>query len=276
MIINFFKILRPNNLFITAICIFLSASIFNQLTITILPITIVILLLGGFSNIINDLFDYKIDQENNIKRPIASNQISFLSSFLFAFLLFLIAILIIFYYNFNELTKNLILLVNLPLIILYTPIFKKIPFIGNLVIAFILGMVFIVTTTYLNENIFIILPPSILAFLLMLIREIIKDIADLSGDKKFNINTLPVKFGINVTFNIIILLFIILLFISIYFSSLYNLQYFISLLILVIFPLFYYLYQFSKNKTSTYCIYLSKVLKLITIFGVIVIYLANI
>ena len=86
-------------------------------------------------------------------------------------------------------TKNLILLVNLPLIILYTPIFKKIPFIGNLVIAFILGMVFIVTTTYLNENIFIILPPSILAFLLMLIREIIKDIADLSGDKKFNINT---------------------------------------------------------------------------------------
>tara|TARA_B100000029_G_scaffold516289_1_gene628428 strand:+ start:994 stop:1824 length:831 start_codon:yes stop_codon:yes gene_type:complete len=276
MIINFFKILRPSNLFITAICILLSGSIFNQLTVSILPIMMVILLLGGFSNIINDLFDYKIDQENNIRRPIASNQISFRFAFIFACLLLLIAILIIFYYNFNELTKSLILFINLPLIILYTPIFKKIPLIGNLVIAFILGMVFVVTTAYLNENILVILPPSILAFLLMLIREIVKDIADISGDTKFNINTLPVRFGINIAFNVIICIFVILLLISIYFFNLYNLQYFISLLILVIFPLIYYLYQFSKNKTSTYCIYLSKVLKLITIFGVIVIYLANI
>ena len=139
MIINFFKILRPSNLFITAICIFLSGAIFNQLNINILPITIVILLLGGFSNIINDLFDYKIDQENKIKRPISSDQISFISAFIFACLLLILSVLIIFYYNFNTLTQNLILLVNLPLIILYTPIFKKIPFIGNLVIAFILA-----------------------------------------------------------------------------------------------------------------------------------------
>ena len=112
----------------------------------------------------------------------------------------------------------------------------------------------------------------------MLIREIVKDIADLEGDQKFNINTLPVKFGINVTI-LFIYLFACLLFIfSIlvyYFYDSYDLFYLINIILFVHFPLVFYIYQLSKNKTSIYCIYLSKVLKLITVFGVIVIYLAN-
>jgi len=195
---------------------------------------------------------------------------------IYAILLLCISLVIIFNYDFNTITKFLILCINLPLMIFYTPIFKKIPLIGNMIVSFILGMVFIVTTTYLKGNIYLILPPATLAFLLMVIREMIKDIADLDGDKKFNIKTLPVRFGINYTFKIIIFFSTILIAISFYFTTLYNLIYFIFLLLLIVFPLLYYLYQLSKNKTATYCIYLSKVLKLITIFGVIVIYLASI
>ena len=274
--INFITILRPLNLLIILICILLSVFIINKPAYLVLPLAIVILLLACVANIINDIFDYKIDQANNLSRPIASGNIKISSAIIYASLLLVIALFIIFNYNFNANTKILILIINLPLMILYTPFFKKIPLIGNIIVALILSMVFIVTTTYLNGNIYLIFPPAILAFLLMTIREIVKDIADLEGDKKFNINTLPIKFGIDYTFKIIIIITIILICVSFYFSFFYNLKYFISLLFLVVLPLLYYLYQLSQNKTTTYCIYLSKVLKLLTIFGVIVFYLASI
>ena len=276
MILHFITILRPLNLLITLLCILLSSLIIDKLSYSIIPLVVVILLLASFANIINDIFDYKIDQANRLDRPLSSGSIKHSHAIVYAILLLCISLFIIFNYNFNAITKFLILYINLPLMILYTPIFKKIPLFGNMVVSFILGMVFIVTTTYSKGNIYLILPPAILAFLLMIIREMIKDIADLDGDKKFNIKTLPVRFGINYTFKVIIFFSIILIAISFYFITLYNFIYFISLLLFVVFPLIYYLYQLSKNKTTTYCIYLAKVLKLVTIFGVIVIYLASI
>jgi len=276
-IINYIKILRPLNLLISALCILLSGFILNELTFNLIPIILVVLLLAGFSNIINDIVDYKIDAVNNLNRPISSNAISIKTSFFYAMLLLLFALIITF--NFNDITKMLIFVIIIPLLILYTPFFKKIPLIGNLVVSFILSMVFIITSTYLTGALdYAILPPIILSFFLMLIREIVKDIADLEGDQKFNINTLPVKFGIDFAI-LFIYLFTFLLFISsiliYYFYDLYNLFYLILIFIFIHCPLFFYIYKLSKNKTSIYCIYLSKVLKLLTIFGVIVIYLVN-
>jgi len=276
-LIAYLKILRPLNLCITLFCILISKTLITFKDISLLPFILVILLITGFANIINDIFDYKIDQINKPNRPISNGKIKIKSAFIYALILLVIALLFIFIYNFNNLTKQFIF-INLFLIILYTPFFKKIPFLGNLVIAFILSMVFITTTAYLQGNFILIFPICILSFLLMLIREIIKDIADLKGDKKFGVKTLPIVFGINKSFNVIIGLSILLAFIVyiIYTNNLIDLSGFIAIYIFVIIPLFYHLYYFYKNKSSTYCIYLSKVLKLLTIFGVIIIYLTNI
>ena len=276
-LINYIKILRPFNLLISIICVLLSAFILNQSAANLLPIILVVFLLGGFSNIINDIIDYKIDSENNLNRPISSNLISIKGAFIYSLLLLLIASMITI--NFNYLTQSLIFFIFVPLIILYTPFFKKIPLLGNLIVSFILSMVFVITSTYLlgeiHHDIF---PPFIFSFFLMLIREIVKDIADLEGDKKFNIQTLPVKFGIDTTL-LFIYFFVLLLFISsiliYYFYTSYQLFFLVNICFFIHCPLIFYIYQLSKNKTSIYCIYLSKVLKLITIFGVIVIYLAN-
>ena len=276
-LISYIKILRPFNLLISIICILLSAFILKQSTENLFSIISVVFLLGGFSNVINDIIDYKIDYENNLNRPIASNLISIKGAFIYSFLLLFIACIITI--NFNDLTQALIFFIIIPLVILYTPFFKKIPLIGNLIVSFILSMVFIVTSSYLLGEIHSdIIPPFIFSFFLMLIREIVKDIADLEGDKRFNIQTLPVKFGID-TALLFIYLFVLLLFISsiliYYFYASYQLFFLINIFIFIHCPLIFYIYQLSKNKTSIYCIYLSKVLKLITIFGVIVIYLAN-
>ena len=276
-LISYIQILRPVNLLISIICILLSDFIINQSSQNLLPLMLVVFLLGGFSNIINDILDYKIDLQNNLNRPIVTNKISRKAAFLYALFLFFLALYLAL--NFNAITQSLIFFVIIPLIILYTPVFKKIPLLGNLVVSAILSMVFIITSTYLLETVhFSIIPPIIFSFFLMLIREIVKDIADLEGDKKFNINTLPVKFGINVAIIFIYLFSFLLLVASIlvyYFYESYNLFYLINIFLFIHFPLFFSIYNLSKNKTSIYCIYLSKVLKLLTIFGVIVIYLAN-
>ena len=276
--IPYFIILRPVNLIIIIICSLLTALIINNLTLNIIPIILVIVLIAGFANIINDVIDCKIDQENQLNRPIASGTISIFSAICYGSLLLMSALFIIYYFKFNDLTTKLILYFNIPLILLYTPFIKKVPLLGNLVVGVILSMVFITTTTYLQGDIYLIIPPATLAFLLMVIREIVKDIADLNGDQKFNVHSLPATFGINVAFKIIILFVFILLFTALYYYytiDSYSNNYLLSLFLFIIIPLFYYLYNFYKNPTSTYCIYLSKVLKLITIFGVIVIYLAN-
>ena len=276
-LIHYIKILRPLNLLISIICVLLSAFILNQSAENLLPIILVVFLLGGFSNIVNDIIDYKIDSENNLNRPISSNLISIKGAFIYSLLLLIIASMITI--NFDYLTQSLIFFIIVPLIILYTPFFKKIPLLGNLIVSFILSMVFVITSTYLlgeiHHDIF---PPFIFSFFLMLIREIVKDIADFEGDKKFNIQTLPVKFGIDTTL-LFIYFFVLLLFISsiliYYFHTSYQLFFLVNICFFIHCPLIFYIYQLSKNKTSIYCIYLSKVLKLITIFGVIVIYLAN-
>ena len=66
--------------------------------------------------------------------------------------------------------------------------------------------------------------PSLLTFLLTLIREIIKDIADMDGDKKSVINTLPVLLGINFSKYFLISILIVLITISIYpyYINIYN------------------------------------------------------
>lgn len=278
-LIHYIKILRPINLLISICCIYLCAFILDKMSIHLLPLIFAISALVGFANIINDIIDYKVDQANRLSRPISSNVISIQSAVRYAILLLCFACIIIIM-NFNYITQLLIFTITLPLIILYTPIFKKIPLIGNLVVSLILSMVFIVTSTYLLGYLdYLIIPPIILSFFLMTIREIVKDIADLEGDKKFHITTLPVKFGINISILVIYILtmfFFVSYFMIYYYYDSYGLFYLFSVFIFILCPLLIFLYQLSKNKSSIYCIYLSKVLKLLTIFGVIVIYLINI
>ena len=96
---HFITILRPLNLLITLFCILLSAHILDQLNYSIIPLITVILLLGGFANIINDVFDYQIDQQNQPNRPLASNNFSITYAIIYAFLLISISLMIFFIYQ---------------------------------------------------------------------------------------------------------------------------------------------------------------------------------
>ena len=276
MIKAYIQILRPLNMLITLACIIITSLTFGKFSYQLLPIIIVILCLTAFANIINDVFDYKVDKLNRPDRPIPSGKINQKSAIILCMLLLVISICTIFFYDFNFNTKVSIICIIIPLLIFYTPFFKKIPLLGNIIVSFILGMVFIVTAFYVAGDLKLIIPPVILAFVLMLIREIVKDIADIEGDSLMNVMTFPVLYGINKSIHIILGLVFILILATFYFISLYNITYLISVIVFVDIPLLYFTVKLLKNRSASYCKYLEKVLKLITIFGVIVIYLATI
>jgi geranylgeranylglycerol-phosphate geranylgeranyltransferase len=76
----------------------------------------------------------------------------------------------------------------------YSAVFKRTIFIGNLVVAIMTGMAFIYGAVIVgNPNRAVV--PALFAFLINIVREVIKDIEDMEGDRKDNANTLPVRYG---------------------------------------------------------------------------------
>ena len=86
--------------------------------------------------------------------------------------------------------------------IVYSTHLKSKPLIGNLVVSLIIGLSFIFCGTAFGK----ITPmwtPGFLAFSLTLIREIIKDIADIEGDRIANCKTYPIQNGVKATVKLI-------------------------------------------------------------------------
>ena len=151
-------------------------------------------LIGSNSMIINDFYDYidgtdssKIDKilNRNLLKPMEVLHFSLYMSILtFS--------LINFINNFNI---RLILSNSIILSYLYTPFFKKITFLKNLIVSYIICNTIIIGSLIVNGNIYNILPCIIYLFNFIMWQEIMLDIMDIDGDKKNNINTIPVLYG---------------------------------------------------------------------------------
>lgn len=156
---------------------------------------------GGY--VINDYFDVKIDQINKpsevfvgrvIKRRYALliHQIfSGLGIFLGVFLGWKIFLINIF---------------SVTILWFYASIFKKKPFSGNLLVAFLTALSISEIAIYYNPGRLIIHIYALFAFFVNLIREIIKDLEDMKGDAAHGSKTLAIVFGIRKTKNVIYLL----------------------------------------------------------------------
>ena len=149
---------------------------------------------------------------------------------------------------------------------------------GNIVVALLLSFVFIFTELVLLESWTRLLIPACLAFGLSLIRELIKDLHDYQGDKKYGLHTLPVAIGINNTVYFIIcisILFSIICFIP-FLINIYGINYLISLIFLIEIPLFILVFLLLKKSSNTTYNSLAVLTKYMVINGLIVLYITTI
>lgn len=205
----YFRLCRPLNAFITALTIFvayyLSAKENYDIIIAIAAsITGALTAAGG--NVINDIFDIETDKINRNDKPIPSGKVTSKNAYVFYAVLNAAAIIASFYLAH---TAVIILCVTVILLFSYSKSLKKKTGISNITVAFMTGLAFIFGGAAAG-NIAPAVIPAGFAFLINLIREIVKDNIDVPGDKNTGVITIPVRYGDNVTKNIITILIILL------------------------------------------------------------------
>ena len=272
-IFPYINILRPINLIFSALSVIITAHLTDSLnqTIIIINAVVVVVSFAGASNILNDIFDINIDKKNQPYRPLPSGKISIWNALVYMLAIYFFGIYALF--NLSELAIEIALLIVLPILILYTPVFKRIPLIGNIAVAAVLGMVFIFSEAAFTGTVSIMWTPSWMAFGLTFIRELIKDVEDLDGDKLYGARTFPVVFGVHNSLYLaylLIITFCVLCWIP-YFNNLYGNIYAITLLFTVEIPLILSIFFLWKNPTSSGCTMISRVTKWITLGGMVTI-----
>jgi geranylgeranylglycerol-phosphate geranylgeranyltransferase len=172
-------------------------------------------------------------------------------------------------------TLFVIIFISAILLLVYSAYLKKIMLIGNITIATLTGLAFIYGG-FAVENPEAAIIPAVFAFLLNLIREIVKDVQDEEGDKKQNIITYPVKYGIDSAKKLATIITIILIAFTFYpfLAHIYKIEYFVIVMIFVN-PVSVLCIKNLLQKKETNIALVSNLLKLNMITGLIAIYFGH-
>jgi 4-hydroxybenzoate polyprenyltransferase len=241
---SFFKLIRwPNILFIALTQILIRYFVIKPMlensgfelqlsTFNFFLLVLSTCLIAASGYIINDYFDIKIDWINKPGKNEVSQTISRRWAIFLHVLLNVVALAAAFWLSVNVGSNKLFVIfgISAGLLWFYSTTFKYQFFVGNLVVAGLLGTVPLLVAlfelpmlyaeygSYIEEKgmnfnyiaIFII-GFSAYAFWGGLIREIIKDAEDVEGDSAYGSDTIPVKLGYTYTNYILVFLWLIMI-----------------------------------------------------------------
>ena len=251
----------------------------------LLVLSTILLAAGGY--VINNIFDQETDSDNKPNDVIVGRGISETQAYNLYFALTVSGVAIGFYLS-NVIQKpgfaSIFILVAATLY-LYASSLKQMMLIGNIVVALLLsfsvmiiGIFDLYPATVLENQqqmkIFfsILLDYAVFAFMINILREMIKDIEDMDGDYNQGMNTLPIAIGKLRTCKIIFVLsiipvLVILLYINKYLLDLLWVT--IYLLLFVCGPLILFTIRMLKANTKKDFHFLSLLLKFILLFGIL-------
>ena len=275
-LLGYIKIIRPLNVFLGGLTILISSLIIKYdgpSIYVILPVFVVMLFTIG-ANTLNDYFDYEIDNINRPDRAISSGLVLRKHALILSISSLIIGVLIAL--RLNKDSQLLSIGVSLPLIIAYNVKLKNYPLIGNIIVSLILAMSFIYAGLVFEKTEPLIIP-ALLAFGLTLIREVVKDLADIKGDKSAGLMTFPIVYGKKKT---IILCTILSVFLGIgsfipFLTGYYNTFYGISLILMVEIPLAVVVISLLNKPGVIAAKRGSKLLKFCTLGGLLSIYIGT-
>jgi geranylgeranylglycerol-phosphate geranylgeranyltransferase len=154
---------------------------------------LVVFLVSGAGNAINDYFDIKIDSVNRPDRPIPSGRVKLKEALYFSYLLFALGTTLAF--SINSVCGS-IALFNSILLTFYAKTLKGTPLLGNLSIGYLTGSTFLFGASVFGiEGLRTLFLLFVLSALAITAREIVKDIEDMEGDKIEGADTLPLRIG---------------------------------------------------------------------------------
>lgn len=242
--------------------------------------------------IINDYFDRKTDLINRPNSVVVGIHIKRRFAMILHIVFNVIAVLLATYvsYKIGQIKYSFIFLLTVGILWYYSTTYKRIFLLGNFTVAVLTAMIPILVYIYDVPLIFEkykdwfyyniiditqikiwILGFSVFAFILTLIREIIKDIEDFNGDIEYGRSTLPIKLGIqNTKFVLMLLIISTILLIAYSYSKFisdnYSVYYFALFLVA---PLLYLINVIMKATEKKHYYHASLITKFIMILGIL-------
>ncbi|EHP84885.1 UbiA family prenyltransferase [Methanotorris formicicus] len=194
MIGHYLELMRIKNCITASFGAFIGgliASNFNFDYLFVLTLAfLVVFFICGFGNVINDIYDVEIDKLNKPHRPLPSNKISIKNAWRFAWLLLIFGLIL----SLFNVICFIIALINSVMLYLYAKKYKRNKIIGNFIVAYLTGSVFLFGGAAVNN-----MPIVVILFLCAMFatwcREIVKDFEDVEGDVKEGVISLPIKYG---------------------------------------------------------------------------------
>lgn len=286
----FLRLIRWNNLllllYIQLLLKFLYLSLnettnLSELQFMLLVCAILFVTAAGY--IINDIVDLKTDLINKPDKVIVADFFSIESAQRLYLITNTLGIVlgIALSLSIQKPTYSFIFIGASILLYFYSKKLKSKPLIGNIAVSFLTAFSIITLClfdldfeTQNNSQklvIYVTLLLSAFAFLINLVREIVKDIEDVNGDYNMNMNTLPILFGVSRTKKIAAFLCLLplslLLFIIANYATIYKLT-IVYLVLFSLIPLLYVALKLLSAKTKKDFKKLSMLLKLIMFLGI--------
>ncbi|MDO6601178.1 4-hydroxybenzoate polyprenyltransferase [Arenibacter palladensis] len=158
----------------------------------------------------------------------------------------------------------------------YSHKLKKVPFLGNFVSATLAIAPFFAVFVYYKNFDTVIFVHALFLFLLILAREMIKDLENMAGDMAQNYKTIPILYGAKFSKTCIAILIGLTLLPSFLLIEYFDVGYMYLYFIGCIFLLMGFLVLLVKSNSKKHYVWLHNILKLIIILGVFSILLINV
>lgn len=263
----------------------------HSISVTLKPFGFFILVLatvciaaGGY--IINDIYDIDTDKVNKPNKIIINKHISEKDGYTYFMLLNVIGVGLGFYLShlINYSSLFVVFFISSALLYIYSTALKQMFLIGNIVVSIVVALSILVVgifdlvpsmTVFNVSNITIleiIRDYAIFAFLINLVREVIKDIEDINGDHKVGMQTMPIVLGRDRANKIAFILSLIPLFAVVYYiiTSLYQQQILVGyFLVFVVAPLIYITIKIFSAEQQSHYKHISLMLKLVMLTGML-------
>lgn len=250
--------------------------------------------IAAAGNIINDIYDVVTDNINKPNKVIVGKSISeeTANNLFIGFTVIGIVLGIYATWGIDKNSYATIFLIVSALLYWYATTLKQTILIGNILVSFLVALsilivgIFEITPMITLESreayVFMfkfLIDYAVFAFLINLVREMVKDLEDVDGDHKAGYNTLPIAIGRNraakMAFGacVITIMTIVYYVVTYLFENQYLLIYFIFL---IIGPLSYCAIKLLSAETKSQFSQLSTILKVVMVLGMCSILLLNI
>jgi len=281
-LLSLFSVVRGYNILMIAMAQYLASiyilspdlplrKVIFDLNLFLIVVASALVIAGGY--IINNFYDAEKDLINKPRKSMLDRLVSQRFKLTTYFILNFLSVMAASYVSFRAVFFFSAYIFG---IWFYSHKLKRIPFIGNFVSAILSIAPFFAVFVYYKNFERVIFVHAIFLFLLILIREMIKDLENIVGDMAQNYRTIPIIYGQKFSKTLISFLVVITLVPSLLLVRFFDVGYMYIYFLACVALLILFLIMLWKAKTKLHFVGLHNILKFIIVVGVFSILLIDV